>query len=264
MLLQDKVAVVYGGGGAIGGAVARVYAREGARVFLAGPTQANLAAVAGEIGAAAETDVVDALDEDAVEAHADGVVARAGRIDVCVNAVGIQNGAQGKPLAEMSADEFGAPVRDYTRVNFITARAAARHMTAAGAGVIVGLSSPMARTATALTGSFTMASAAVELLLRQLAAELGPAGVRAVCLRLTGIPETARSLGSSTEATWRDAADRLGVSFEQMLEAVGAGSPLGRPLTVRQVAEVAAFVASDRAGALTATVVNVTGGAILD
>jgi 3-oxoacyl-[acyl-carrier protein] reductase len=262
MLLKDKVAVIYGGGGAIGGSVARTFAREGARIYLAGPTKTKLEAVSADTDAA--VDVVDALDEAAVAAHADAVVSRAGRIDVCVNAVGIQGGAQGKQLVEMSADEFGAPIYDYSRVNFLTAKAAARHMTAAGSGVILALSSPMARTATALTGSFTMASAAVELLVRQLAAELGPAGVRAVCLRLNGIPETATRLGSSTEKTWRDAADRLGVSFEELLEGVGQGSPLQRPLTAQEVADVAAFVASDRAGALTATVVNVTGGAIVD
>jgi 3-oxoacyl-[acyl-carrier protein] reductase len=262
MLLRDKVAVVYGGGGAIGGTVARTFAREGARLFLAGPTKAKLEAVCADTGAAA--DVVDALDEAAVAAHADSVVSRAGRIDVCVNAVGIQRGTQGQPLVEMSADAFGAPIQDYSRVNFLTAQAAARHMTAAGSGVIIGLSSPMARTATALTGSFTMASAAVELLIRQLGAELGPSGVRAVCLRLNGIPETAARMGSSTEKTWRDAADRLGVDFEQLLEGVGQGSPLQRPLSVQEVADVAAFVASDRAGGLTATVVNVTGGAVVD
>jgi 3-oxoacyl-[acyl-carrier protein] reductase len=262
MLLKDKVAVIYGGGGALGGTIARTYAREGARLFLAGPTAAKLEKVAADIGSAATTDVVDALDEEAVAAHVDAVVERAGRVDVCVNAVGIQSGAQGKPLVEMSADEFGAPIADYTRANFVTASAAARRMGAGG--VLVGLSSPMARTATALTGSFTMASAAVELLLRQLAAELGPAGVRAVCLRLNGVPETATRLGSSTEVTWRDAAERLGISFEELLAGVGQGSPLQRPLTAQEVADVAAFVASDRAGALTATVVNVTGGAIVD
>jgi NAD(P)-dependent dehydrogenase (short-subunit alcohol dehydrogenase family) len=264
MRLEKKTAVIYGGGGAIGGAIARTFAREGATVYLAGPTAAKLDAVAGDIGPAAHTAVVDALDEAAVERHVADVVAEAGAVDVCVNAVGIQNGAQGKPLVEMSADEFGAPISDYTRTNFVTARAAARHMAGGSGGVIIGLSSPMARTATALTGSFTMASAAVELFLRQLAAETGPTGVRAVCLRLNGIPETATTLGSSTEKTWRDAAERLGVSFEELLEGVGQGSPLQRPLTVQEVADVAAFVASDAAGALTATVLNVTGGAVVD
>jgi 3-oxoacyl-[acyl-carrier protein] reductase len=259
MRLETKTAVIYGGGGAIGGAIARTFAREGATVHLAGPTRAKLEAVAAGLPAA-RTAVVDAMDPAAVARHIEAI----GRIDICVNAVGVQNGTQGQPLVEMSADEFGAPIRDYTRTNFVTAQAAARSMSAAGGGVIIGLSSPMARTATALTGSFTMASAAVELLLRQLAAELGPSGVRVVCLRLNGIPETATRLGSSTERMWRDAAARLGVSFEQLLEGVGQGSPLGRPLTVREVAEVAAFVASDAASALTATVVNVTGGAVVD
>ena len=76
MLLESKNAVIYGGGGSIGGAVARAFAREGARVFLAGRTPATLDAVAEEIrsaGGAAETAVVDALDENAVDEHADAV-----------------------------------------------------------------------------------------------------------------------------------------------------------------------------------------------
>ena len=66
VLLDDKAAVIYGAGGSIGGAVARAFAREGARVFLAGRTPAKLDTVADEIrstGGSAETDVVDALDE---------------------------------------------------------------------------------------------------------------------------------------------------------------------------------------------------------
>ena len=76
MLLDDRTAVIYGGGGAIGGAVARAFAREGATVHLAGRTPATLDAVAEEIraaGAAAETARVDALDEGAVDEHADAV-----------------------------------------------------------------------------------------------------------------------------------------------------------------------------------------------
>jgi NADP-dependent 3-hydroxy acid dehydrogenase YdfG len=74
MLLENKNAVVYGAGGAIGGAVARAFAREGARVFLTGRTMDKIDAVAGDISAAGgvvETAEVDALDERAVEEHAD-------------------------------------------------------------------------------------------------------------------------------------------------------------------------------------------------
>jgi 3-oxoacyl-[acyl-carrier protein] reductase len=92
MLLENKNAVIYGGGGSVGGAVARAFAREGAAVFLAGRTLARLDLVAQEISAAggkAETAEVDAMDERAVDRHADAVAARAGGIDIALNAVGI-------------------------------------------------------------------------------------------------------------------------------------------------------------------------------
>ena len=103
MLLEDKTAVVYGGAGSVGGAVARAFAREGARVFLAGRTPATLDAVAAEIsgsGGAVQTARVDALDERAVDAHADAVAAEAGGIDVSFNAIG-HGDVHGLPLLEM-------------------------------------------------------------------------------------------------------------------------------------------------------------------
>jgi 3-oxoacyl-[acyl-carrier protein] reductase len=267
MLLKDKTTIVYGGGGAVGGAVARAFAREGARVFLAGRTLARLEAVAGEIraaGGAAETAAVDALDQDAVDRHADAVVAAAGRLDAVFNGVSADNGEQGMPLVEMTADQYCRPITEYTRTHFITARAAARHMAAQGSGVILPLSNPMAGSPAALTGPFGQAGAAVENLSRQLAAELGQYGIRVVCLRPTGMPETATRLGSHTREVWSRAAERLGMTLEQMLPLVSAGSPLGRALTVAEVADVAAFLASDRASAMTATVANVTCGAVPD
>lgn len=267
MLLDQKTAIVYGGGGAVGAAVARTFAREGATVHLAGRTEAKLLAVAGDIraaGGAAATAVVDALDQDAVDAHAAQVVAATGRLDVTFNAVGDDDGDQGIPLVELTADAYVRPVADYVRTHFVTARAAARQMTAQGSGVILPLSNPMAGEPAALTGPYGQACAAVENLARQLAAELGPHGIRVVCLRPTGMPETAQRLGSHTRATWSRAARRLGMTLEEMLPQVAAGSPLGRALTVADVAEVAAFVASDRAAGMTGTVANVTAGAVRD
>ncbi|MDG4821966.1 SDR family oxidoreductase [Asanoa sp. WMMD1127] len=260
-MLEQKTAIVYGGGGAIGGEIARVFAAQGARVHLAGRTGAALAAVAADIATfgrrPAEAAVLDVLDEAAVNAFA----AQVGPVDICVNAVGLDGGAQGLPLIEMSADAVVQPIADAARAAFTIAKSAAAHMTD---GVIIMLSAPMARVPVATTGPFGSASAAVETMARQLAAELGPRGTRVVCLRLTGIPETATRLGSLTERMWRDAALRLGLSFEEIVEAAGAGSPLGRPLTVARVAELAAFVASDRSTALTGTVLNATGGAVVD
>ena len=108
MLLENKNAVIYGGGGAIGGAVARVFAREGANVFIAGRTQARLNAVAADIAAAGgtvETAQVDALDQRAVEDHAGAVAAKAGGIDIALNAVSVMH-VQGTLFADLSLDEF--------------------------------------------------------------------------------------------------------------------------------------------------------------
>jgi len=104
-MLENKNAVIYGGGGAIGGAVARAFAREGAKVFLAGRTLAKLDQVARGISAAggmAEIAEVDALDEKAIDKHADAVAAKAGGIDIALNAVGILH-VQGTPFAELSS-----------------------------------------------------------------------------------------------------------------------------------------------------------------
>ena len=104
MLLENRNAVIYGGGGAIGGAVARDFAREVARVFLAGRTLATLDKVAEQIrstGGVAEKAQVDALDEQAVEEHIGEVMEQAGSIDVSFNAISIRD-VQLIPLAEMS------------------------------------------------------------------------------------------------------------------------------------------------------------------
>jgi 3-oxoacyl-[acyl-carrier protein] reductase len=130
MLLTDKVALVYGASGSVGGAVARTFAREGARVYLAGRRKDPLDALASEIranGDAAEVATVDAADELAVEAHAADLVARAGRIDILFNAIGIQD-VQGSPLTETPVESFTQPVEVAARTQFLTARAVGRRM----------------------------------------------------------------------------------------------------------------------------------------
>src|SRR5215211_4063488 len=101
MMLEDKTALIYGGGGAIGGAVARAFAGAGAHVYLAGRTRARLEAVANDVGDAADVAEVDALDERAVAEHADAVAAHAGAIDIAVNAVSFPY-AQGTSFADLA------------------------------------------------------------------------------------------------------------------------------------------------------------------
>jgi 3-oxoacyl-[acyl-carrier protein] reductase len=146
MLLQNKNAVIYGGGGATAER-SPVPSHEGAKVFLGGRTLAKLDQVAREIFAAggmAETAKVDALDEEAIAKHADAAAAKAGGIDIALNAVGILH-VQGTPFAELSFKDYAHPITAYTRTHFLTAKAVARHMVKQGSGVILTLSTPGSR-----------------------------------------------------------------------------------------------------------------------
>ena len=128
MTLTNKNAVVYGAGGAIGGAVARAFAREGAKVFLTGRRREPVEAVAQDIvsaGGFAEAAVVDALDEGAVERHLRSLR----RVDISFNAIGIPDTEiVGAPLIEMDLEKFARPIAAYTTSYFVTARLAARRM----------------------------------------------------------------------------------------------------------------------------------------
>ena len=191
MLLKNKIAVVYGAGGSIGGAVAIAFAREGATVFLAGRTLAGLERVAKQIvdsGGMCHTAQVDALDEQAVDKYVNGVTEQAGCIDVSFNAIDIADSIQGTLLIELSPEAVSQPVRHRVATNFLTARAAARHMVKKGVGVILMITASPARMAWPLTGSFGIEGAAIEGLCRSLASELSPQGVRVICIRSAGSP----------------------------------------------------------------------------
>jgi NAD(P)-dependent dehydrogenase (short-subunit alcohol dehydrogenase family) len=259
MLLEGKTAVIYGAGGAIGGAVARAFAREGARLFLTGRDGSKLDAVANEIGGVAETARVDALDPKAVEEHLDVVVERAGGVDVSFNAIGPGPAPDRRPLTELSGDAFARPIAFYTNSNFITATAAARRMSGRGSGVVVTLTAVPGRLPAGRIGGTAPAWAAVEAFSRSLALELGPAGVRVVCLRCHAIPET-----PLIEANFASAAAAAGVTAAEFQARLEQGTLLKRLPTLAEVADTAAFIASDRAGAMTATVVNLSAGGIAD
>jgi 3-oxoacyl-[acyl-carrier protein] reductase len=261
MLLASKNAVVYGGGGAIGGAIARAFAREGARVFLAGRTMQKLAAVAKDIvsaGGSADTAQVDALDEHAVTRHANAVAAEAGSVDVAVNAVGILH-VQGTPFAELSLDDYAHPIIAYTRTNFITAKATARHMIEQGSGVILTLSTPGSRLPGPGFMGYGVACAAIESISRHLAGELGPSGV----LMPDAIPEAAAA-GSHSRDVFQPVAERAGLTVQDLLVQATDRTLLKRFPTLADVANTAAFLASDHASAITGTVANLTCGTIVD
>ncbi len=132
MILKDKIAVIYGAGGGIGGAVARAFAREGAKVFLTGRRRTTIEAVAKDIVSAsgiAEAAEVDALDEAAIDKHLQFVIGKAGRVDISFNAIGIHD-------ANALAGDFSEPITALGMSYFLTARLAARLMIPNKSGVI--------------------------------------------------------------------------------------------------------------------------------
>jgi NAD(P)-dependent dehydrogenase (short-subunit alcohol dehydrogenase family) len=256
MLLQDKNAIVYGGGGAIGSAVARAFAREGAKVFLAGRTLSKLDAIAREIcarGGQSETAQVNALDERAVERHVEEVSRKAGVIDILFNAIAMED-IQGLLLVDIPIADFVHPIITAATAQFLTARAVARRMMVRGSGVILTITAGPPE-AIAYIGGFGPACGTVEGIWRGFAAELGPKGIRVLCLRSAGSPET-----PDVQQTFMVHARARGIPYQEFLAVAGSSTLLGRLPTSHEIANVATFMASDRASAITGTFVSVTCG----
>lgn len=266
LLLNDKNAVIYGGGGTIGGAVARAFAREGARVFLAGRTQSKLDAVARDIAAAGgsvETALVDTFDQQAVQDHADAVAAAAGGIDVALNAISVMHD-QGTPVADLSLEEFMRPIEGFLRSLFITSRAVARHMSGERNSVILTLSEPGAKLAAAGLSGHAASAAGKEAFTRVLAAELAPRGIRVIGIRPHALVD-APAAGSYTADLFQPMAAAAGQTVPEFLEnGLAQGTLLQRLPTLAEVAETAAFLASDRARSMTGTIVNLSSGTLVD
>jgi NAD(P)-dependent dehydrogenase (short-subunit alcohol dehydrogenase family) len=261
MELKDKVAVIYGAGGAVGGAVARAFASEGAELFLTGRKQAPVEAVADEIvsaGGSAEGAAVDALDERAVDEHLQLVIDKAGRVDISFNAVGIPDtNIVGVPLLELDLEQFSLPITAYATSYFLTARLAARRMVAHKSGVIMTVTALPSRTGTPLNGGYGPAQAAKEALTRDLSSALAPQGIRVVGLRPHGMPETS-SLKEVFEAK------ATGMSWEQWQEFIASTTHARRLMTLEELANVAVFAASDKASGMTGTTVNLSMGSLDD
>jgi NAD(P)-dependent dehydrogenase (short-subunit alcohol dehydrogenase family) len=255
-LLEGKNAIIYGAGGQIGRGVARTFAREGATVFLVGRTEATLKRVADEIAASggqARMAVVDTLDERAVEQHTRSVVEQVGGIDVSFDLTS-RGDVQGTRLLDMDVEDFLRPTLTGLRSNFITARTAARHMVQRGSGVILMLTSGSGPAWTPPEvwpmGGTGPADAATESFMRYLASEVGPRGVRVVCIWTAGVTEGAVDPNADQER------HRIETVKDMLVEM----SMLHKRPTVQEVADTAAFLASNRGSGITASIVNVSSG----
>jgi 3-oxoacyl-[acyl-carrier protein] reductase len=248
-LLHGKVAVIYGAGGAIGGAVARAFAAEGAFVYLAGRTESRLQKVAQQIledGGLAETAVVDALNEQQVEEFVARAAKKSRRIDISFNVISFGDIQQ--PLMEIDVEDFTQPVTLATRTHFLTTRAVAAHMIKQRSGVVLMFGGSGPQTLPGL-GGFKVALDAMEGLRRQWAIELGTYGIRVVTMVTGGIIET---------IPWQ------AEGREEIIAEIASAAHLNRTATLADVGNVACFIASDKAGTITDATVNISAGAIVD
>ena len=262
MLVKDKVAVIFGGSGAIGSAVAHAMAREGARVYLGARDRKKLDRVADDIRAAggrAETFVVDVLDERSTGERIAQLTQRSGGLDIVINATGFVHN-QGKEITTLSLAEFMQGITPFLAAQFNLAKAVIPHMVGARPGAIITVVAPAATMAMPGHLGHIVGCAGSEAFIKALASELGPANIRVVGVRSHAIVDAVQA-GSYTGEIFTAKAQSMGITVAQWLAGAAQSTMLGRLPTLAQIAEVMTFLASDHAGAITATVVNITGGA---
>lgn len=252
-ILTGKNAIIYGAGGSLGSAVAKVFASAGASVFLTGRNIGPVQKIADEIrasGGHAEVDKVDALDQEEITRHLDSVAERAGSIDISFNATATDV-VQNMPLTDIPAVDFMRPVTDMLHTRFLTAVAAGKIMMKQGSGVILSLTATPAGIGYPYTGGFAPACSAIEKFSGNLAAELGVYGVRVVNIRSGGSPDS---------KVFKDAVDNHPDIMAPILAQMEADTMLKKLPLMEDIANTAVFLASDLAGKITGVTVDVTSG----
>jgi NAD(P)-dependent dehydrogenase (short-subunit alcohol dehydrogenase family) len=256
MLLQNQVALVTGSGRGIGRAIAHLFAKEGAALFLTARTEKELAAVAKEIsenGGRAEYAMAD-LTQDAACAH---IVAAArekfGRIDILVNNAGHYGPVV--PVEEYPLAEFDKVIAVHLRAAFLLSKLVLPDMYARGSGVILNISSLSAKAAYAWGSAYAAAKAGMLGLTRVTAAEAARKGVRvnAICPGPVTETQMSKELGAVL-------AKKMGVSVEEQLAGFLNGLLQGRAQTAEEIARAALFLCSEQSSAMTGQSINVDGG----
>lgn len=257
MQLKGKTIAVFAATGAVGEQVAASFAANGANVYVSGRRLDAAQALAERIkraGGRAEAAQVDAMDEGEIERHLSEIVAQDGKLDVVFNAIGIraEDGEYGVPATELPFERFMLPITQHLGSQFLTSRAAARHMTARGSGVILLLSASLSASARPFMSGVTAGCAALESLTRSLAAEVSPAGVRVLCLR-AGAMVTTRTIQETMVRNARAA----GMPLEAFAAMISQSSLMKRAVTLAEVGNVAALLVSDATSGMTGETISV-------
>ena len=259
--LKNKVAVVFAASGEIAGEIARSFAQHGAKVYVTGRNLTAVKALAEEIkagGGRAEAGKVDALNETEIDTYLQKVVADNGKLDLVFNGIGsyYRDAGSGMPSTTVTFEQFLHPLQRICGSQFLTSRVAARHMIQSGSqGTILLFNASMAKTKTPNMAGFASACAAIEGLTRVMAAEFGKHGIRVTCICSSAIYESHKILEMIS-----DFSQHLGVSTEDMTAQYKKFDILGSGPTLKQVAETAAFLASENGTVFNSHIVDVDCG----
>lgn len=256
--LTGRVAVVTGAGSGIGQEVARTLAQAGATPVLADVNEAGMAqtaALVAEAGQAATAVRLDVTDRAAVDALAEQVIARHGRLDIWVNCAGAISAGQ---VTEMTEPALERLLAINLKGTYWGCAAAGRVMSARGRGSIVNFSSAGADFPAPGLSVYSMTKSAVNALTRTLARELGPQGVRANAVA-PGWVETPLALHSIRGADGGiDPADR-----DSLVRSRAEGAPLGTIGTARDMALAVLFLAADASRFMTGQILRPNGGIVM-
>ncbi len=261
MTLKHKIAVVYGATGSVGTAVSIKFASEGATVILVARENEKLKILSDKIcsnGGHCYYYALNAMENKEVEEHLNLIKGKFSRIDISINLISI-NDIQGKPLSEISLEDFISPIQAAMQTQFITAISAAKIMSEQKSGVILMLTAQASKLPYINTGGFGIACAAMEALTRQLAKEFGGDGVRAICIRSSGSPDS-----KGVKKVFTIHAENEGISRQEFENKFAQRTMLKRMPLLNEVANTAVIMASDYSSAITATIVNLTCGEIAD
>jgi 3-hydroxybutyrate dehydrogenase len=257
MLLENKVALITGSGRGIGRAMAKLFAKEGASVFLTARTESELAATTKEIEATGGR--ASFVTADLTQApEAEKVIAAArrnfGRVDILVNNAGHYGPVV--PVEEYPLEEFDKVIAVHLRAAFLLSKLVAPEMYARKSGVILNISSLSAKSAFGWGSAYAAAKAGMLGLTRVMAAEAARQGVRVNALCPGPVTETqmSKNLGNTL-------AKKLGVSPEEQLKGFLNTILQGRGQTAQEIAHAALFLCSDQSSAITGQSINVDGGA---
>jgi 3-oxoacyl-[acyl-carrier protein] reductase len=248
--LKDRVALVTGSSRGIGAAIATTFARAGARVVLHGrdegaldEVQTRIASLGGECGAVIG-DITDAGD---LARMRDRILERHGQLDILVANAG-QSNSRPTPIEDITEESWRADVDLNLTGTFLTVKCFLPLMKARRTGTIITLSSAAGRKPSERTiVAYAAAKAGVQLFTQDLAAQVGPFGIRANCLA----PET---ILTEKNQQWISA---------DVQAALVEAHPLRRLGTPDDVARAALFLASDDSSWITGVIVDVAGGAVL-